>query len=241
MKNKIAGGRTTYGHAVGILMSDSRIPRIPGDPGHAETFDFPVVYEALEGFPFQDLIDLSKDRLGIVIDRAVRLQDRGVQLIAADCGLFGPFQEDIRAHLQVPFIGSALDIIPLLQRFLPTGRPVGIVTGHTGLLKPAHLRASGIDPVSVAVAGMENSAEFKRVVIERTPELDVEQMRQGVVQAAMALEGRPLGAVVLECTNLISFRQDIRNILNVPVFDLVSLIEWYISGIRLKPFSFSFQ
>ena len=118
MKNKISGGKTTYGHVVGILMTDSLIPRIPGDPGHAETFSFPVVYEVLKGFPFEDLIAVKKDHMDILIDRAKALEDKGVSLVAADCGLFGPFQEDIKKHLQVPFIGSALDMVPLLQRWV---------------------------------------------------------------------------------------------------------------------------
>ena len=61
MKNAISGGLNSYGHIVGILMNDSTIPRIPGDPGHAETFPFPVTYEVLRGFPFEDLIDINKD------------------------------------------------------------------------------------------------------------------------------------------------------------------------------------
>ena len=240
MKNKISGGKTTYGHVAGILMTDSQIPRIPGDPGHAETFSFPVVYEVLKGFPFEDLIAVKKDHMDILINRAKALEDKGVSLVAADCGLFGPFQEDIKKHLQVPFIGSALDMVPLLQRFLPSNQKVGILTGDTRLLKQAHLDASAIDPDTVAMAGMENSPEFKKVVLDRGPDLDIEKMRQGVVDAALTLSTKSLGAVVLECTNLISFRADIRKALKIPVFDLVSLIEFYVSGLRHKEFRSSF-
>ncbi len=240
IKSKISGGRPTYGHIAGILMTDSLIPRIPGDPGHVGTFSFPVVYEVLKGFPFEDLIDVKKDHTDILIDRAKALQDKGVSLIAADCGLFGPFQEEIKQHLHIPFIGSALDMVPLLQRFLPLSQKVGILTGDTRLLKPAHLAASAIDPDTVAIAGMENSSEFKKVVIDRSQELDIEKMRQGVVDAALTLSSHHLGAMVLECTNLISFRIDVQNTLKVPVFDLVSLIEFYVSGLRLAPFQTGF-
>ncbi len=234
--NKITGGRTTYGHIVGILMTDSLIPRIPGDPGHAGTFSFPVVYEVLKGFPFEDLINVKKDHISILIDHAKALEDKGVKLVAADCGLFGPFQEDIKKQLHVPFIGSALDMVPLLQRFLPPTQKVGILTGDTGLLTPVHLHASAIDPGSVAISGMENSPEFKKVVIDRSLELDIENMRQGVVDAALTLSSGSLGAVVLECTNLISYKRDIQKTLKVPVFDLLSLIELYVSGLRLNSF-----
>ena len=36
------GGRAVYGQAIGILLTNSRFPRIPGDVGNASTFDFPV-------------------------------------------------------------------------------------------------------------------------------------------------------------------------------------------------------
>jgi Asp/Glu/hydantoin racemase len=87
---------------------------------------------------------------------------------------------------------------------------------------------------------MDNSSEFKKVVIDRSPELNIEKMRQGVVDAALTLSSNHLGAVVLECTNLISFRAEVQKALKVPVFDLVSLIEFYVSGLRLAPFPTTF-
>lgn len=240
MKNKVSGGQTTYGHRVGILMNDSTIPRIPGDPGHAETFPFPVIYEVLKGFSFEDLVAIKKDHIDILIEQAKALEEKGVSLIVTDCGLFAPFHEDLKKHLDTPFMGSALDVVPLLQRFLPSKLQVGIITGDTRILTPAHLKASGIDPDSVSIIGMENSSEFNKVVIDKNPELDVENMRQGVVDAALNLSSENLGAIVLECTNLISFRIDIQKKLNMPVFDLVTLIEFFISGFRPRIFQSQF-
>lgn len=240
MKNKVSGGQISYGHIVGILMSDSTIPRIPGDPGHAETFSYPVIYEVLKGFPFDDLVDIKKDNIGILIAQAKALEKKGVSLIVTDCGLFGPFHSDLKKQLHSPFIGSALDIVPLLQRFLPSDFQVGIITGDKQILNASHLNASGIDPDTVLIAGMENCKEFKKVVIEKSPKLDIEKMRQGVVDAALSLKGENVGAVVLECTNLISFRMDIQKALKRPVFDLVSLIDFYVSGFKLQQFQSGF-
>ena len=78
------------------------------------------------------------------------------------------------------------------------------------------------------------------MVIERNPALDREKMKQGVIESAAQLIGKQVAAVVLECTNLISFRQEVQQTLGVPVFDLVSLIELYISGLALKTFQSRF-
>ena len=240
MSALVRGGLTSYGHVVGILMGDSTTPRIPGDPGHAETFAFPVAYETLEGFPFEDLISLSRDHVDILLAGARALERRGVSLVVTDCGLFAPFHRDLTACLGVPFIGSALDLVPLLQRMLPDSRCVGIITGDTRILGEDHLRASGIEPGSVRMAGMESCPEFIRVVMDRAQDLDVSAMGQGVVRAARELAGPGLGAVVLECTNLISFRTEVQETLRVPVFDLVSLIEFYAGGMMPRRFSSGF-
>ncbi len=240
MNDTVAGGRSSYGHIVGILMSDSTSPRIAGDPGHAQTFSFPVIHEVLKGFAFEDLISIRKDNIDKLIAPALSLQARGVSLIAADCGLFGPFHEDFRKHLRIPFIGTALDLIPLLKRILPADRLIGVITGDTRILTPRHLAASAVDSESVTLVGMEHSKEFNRVVIEGGRELDVDRMRQDVIDAAAGLIGKNIGAVVLECTNLISYRIDIQKLLNVPVFDLVTMIEFYVSGLRLHDFKSPF-
>ena len=43
------GGKTLYGASVGILMLETRFPRIPGDMGNAETWPFPVLYKVVPG------------------------------------------------------------------------------------------------------------------------------------------------------------------------------------------------
>jgi hypothetical protein len=56
---------------------------------------------------------------------------------------------------------------------------------------------------------MENSAEFQNVVINRGERLDPDAMQAGVLTAVDDLfrSGESIGAVVLECTNLITLRR----------------------------------
>ena len=237
MKEIVYGGTHTYGQLVGILMLDSTIPRIPGDPGHAETFPFPVRYGVIRGFPFEDLIEIRKNHLYLVLEAAKGLEKDGVNFIAADCGLFSPFQKDIANALSIPFIGSSLNLIPLLAPFVPNRQKIGVITGDTRILKHEHLKAAGAGEARLVIRGMENSDEFQKVVIERGNALDVERMREGVLHAAKDFLDEPVGAVVLECTNLVTFRSDIQRLLKVPVFDAVSLIEFFAEGYRLRHFA----
>jgi hypothetical protein len=242
MNRFIFGGTTTYGHIAGILMLDSTIPRIPGDPGHAETFAFPVRYRIITDFALEDLVEIKLDHIDRVIQAALDLQRDGVHFIAADCGLFAPFQHEIANALNIPFIGSSLSLLPLIAGFLPPGKKIGLITGDTRLLKPRHLAAVGADPTRLVIRGMENSQEFQDVVISRGTRLDADAMQAGALTAAEDLfrSGQSIGAVVLECTNLISFRSDIQKEFNVPVYDMLSLIEFFADGYRLRSFASSY-
>ncbi len=96
-------------------MTPTTTPRVPGDPGHAATFPFPVVYEVVHGFTFNDLQTYDPVTLTPVLDAVLRLQDKGVHFIIADCGLFSLYQREISAALHVPFIGSSLSLIPFIK------------------------------------------------------------------------------------------------------------------------------
>src|SRR6516165_12837593 len=48
-RNTVRGGKTVYGAAVGILVLDTKFPRMPGDIGYAPTWPFPVLYKVVHG------------------------------------------------------------------------------------------------------------------------------------------------------------------------------------------------
>ncbi len=238
----VRGGFATYGNVAGILMLDSRIPRLPGDPGHSQTFPFPVVHAVVRGLPFKDLVEASHDNIGLAIEAARGLESEGVSFVAADCGLFSIFQEKIARELSVPFLGSSLSLIPFILSFLPPHSRIGVLTGHTGLLSETHLRAAGADPSRIVLVGMEDSAEFKRVVIDRGEELDGEALRRDIRSSCLVLTERAkaeklhIGAVIIECTNLIPYREEVQDLVGAPVYDLVSLIELFASGFAARRF-----
>lgn len=46
---KAKGGKAVYGARLGILMLETRFPRIPGDTGNAGPWPFPVLYKVVAG------------------------------------------------------------------------------------------------------------------------------------------------------------------------------------------------
>lgn len=233
-----SGGQTSYGYKVGVLMLESYIPRIPGDPGHAATLNFPVCYEVIKGFSFSNLVNVNYSGMENVLDALLKLEAKGVDFIAASCGLWGPFQKDLSEKVSTPVIATPLDLVPFIKRFLSPSKRIGVITGDTNLLSDKHITAAGICPDEVVLSGMEACDEFRKVMFEHAPKMDIQAMRNGVINAALALKDGPeeIGSVVIECSNLIPFRSDIQRVLDVPVFDVVSLIEMFASGFRKHNF-----
>ena len=48
-RNTVRGGKTVYGAAVGILVLETKFPRMPGDIGYAPTWPSPVLYGGVRG------------------------------------------------------------------------------------------------------------------------------------------------------------------------------------------------
>ncbi len=225
---RVRGGFNQYGFTVGILMLDTRFPRIPGDMGHAATFPFPVRYHRVPGASPELVVRQgAAGLLPAFVDGARQLEREGVGAVTTNCGFLVKYQAELAASVRVPVLTSSLLLVPLVHRMLPPGRRVGILTVNAAALADEHLRGAGIGPdIPLAVAGLEGEKEFTRVLLGDEAELDVDQAREEHVRVARRLSADhpDLGALVLECTNMPPYTPDIQRASGLPVFDIVSLV-----------------
>ncbi len=225
---RVRGGFNQYGFTVGILMLDTRFPRIPGDMGNAATFPFPVRYHRVEGAD-PDLV-VRRGAEGLLprfVEGARALEREGVGAITTNCGFLIKYQHELAAAVAVPVFTSSLLLVPLVHRMLPAGRRVGLMTVNAASLGPEHLAGAGIAPeVPLAVAGLEGEKEFTRVLLGDEMELDVDLAREEHVRVARRLVAAhpDLGAIVLECTNMPPYTADIQRATGLPVFDINTLV-----------------
>lgn len=230
----VKGGFSTYGQPLGILVFKGITPRIPGDLGHAETLDCNVIYEILDNVSFMDLVNGSERTREELVVAAQRLEAKGVRAIAGDCGLLARYQHEIASVLTIPFISSSLLLIPLIWQIQGRIGKIGLITGHTELLKKEHLLGVGIpNDIPLAIGGMETVAEFVKVVINGAPELNVEGMRDGVIEVCRKLlaQHSDVRSLVLECSNLPPFAKDIYAEFKLPVYDLVGLTKLILNSV----------
>ena len=225
---RVRGGFNHYGFTVGILLLDTRFPRIVGDIGNARTFPFPVRYRRVTGAD-PDLVVRrgAEGLLAAFVEGAQELEREGVGAITTSCGFLIKYQRELARVVRVPVLTSSLLLVPLVHRMLSPGGRVGLITVNAGTLTPEHLVAAGIGPdVPLAVVGMETEKEFTHVLLDDQPDLDVDLAREEHVRVARRLvaEHPDVGAIVLECTNMPPYTADIQRETGRPVFDIVSLV-----------------
>ena len=232
------GGKAVYGASVGILLLESRFPRIPGDGGNAGTWPFPMLYRVVGGAT-PDKVVRDRDG-GIVEDFAAAARELvaiGADGITTNCGFLVLYQDRLAQACGVPVAASSLLQVPWVERLLPPGRRVGVVTVEAGSLTPRHLECAGARP-DTPVEGTEGGAEFTRVLLGDELELDVGRAREDVIAAARRLveRNRDIGAIVLECTNMPPYAAEVSRAVGLPVYDFYGFVCWFQAGLRPRSF-----
>jgi Asp/Glu/hydantoin racemase len=232
------GGKTVYGAQVGILMLQSRFPRIPGDMGNALTWPFPVRYKVVAGAtPKRVVVEGAAGLLDAFVEAAAELVADGVDGITTTCGFLSLFQAALAARCGVPVAASSLMQAPLIERLLPPDKRVGILTIAAASLTPEHLAAAGVAEDTV-VRGTEGGQEFSRVIIEDEAEMDLARAEADIVEAgaAMVAEHPELGAILLECTNMVPYARALHDRVGLPVFSIYSFVAWFQAGLAPRRF-----
>jgi hypothetical protein len=218
---------------IGFLVLDTAFERIPGDAGHADTWPFEVTYGVVRGADPRRVIDRPDPELLQVFHVAAReLVEAGVDAIGTTCGFLALYQQELARDLPVPVATSSLLQVPLLERVLPAGRTVGIVTMDPARLTSSHLAAVGIAR-PVAMEGLPRDGAFWAMICHgqaASPEIlarEVEDAGRRLIDCEPSI-----GAIVLECANMPPYAQRLAAALGLPVFDIVTLVEWLVAGLR---------
>ena len=125
----------------------------------------------------------------------------------------------------------------MIERLLPPGKRVGVLTVSAENLSSEHLHAAGADPAT-PIAGTDNGREFTRVMLGNEERLDAAAAERDILDAGDALVAlhRDIGAVVLECTNMAPYARALRERLGLPVFDIYAFISWFHAGLLPRDF-----
>ena len=230
--------KTYYGVSVGILMVRSYFERFLGDIGHAGTWDFPVQYRIVHDAIPARMTDLHNvDLLDKFKVAAQELIDAGVDGITTTCGFLSIYQRELAEFSSVPVATSALLQVPMVARLIKPSQRVGILTYNATSLSGRYFEGVGVSP-DTPVIGMPPDSEFVRSIRDGDNSVPFETLKAEVLEAAGRLlrEHPDIGAIVSECTNLTPYSADIAQRFGVPVYDAVSLVNWFQAGLRPRRF-----
>ncbi len=232
------GGKAVYGARLGILMLEARFPRIPGDMGNALSWPFPVLYKVVRGASPQKVVRERAEGLrDAFIAAAKELVSDGADGITTNCGFLSVFQKEIAAAVGVPVATSSLMQVPFVQSLLPPGKRVGVLTVSRRTLLPMHLESAGV-AADTPVIGTEDGEEFTRVLIDGEVTMNVEAAERDIIRFGSELVKRhpEVGAIVMECTNMIPYSRALSEHLGIPVYDMYNFACWFHGGLVPRDF-----
>ena len=216
--------------SIGILTLDTRFPRIPGDIGNPDTWPFPVHYKVVAGAtPDVVVRQRAANALDGFKQAARELVAAGVDGITTTCGFLSLFQRELAADCGVPVAASSLMQYGLIQSLLAPDKRVGILTISAASLSTDHLAAAGV-PLDAPVAGTDQTGtEFSRVILNDETALDVAAAEADLLATADDLVARhpDVGAILLECTNMMPYSAAISRATGLAVFDMYNFVSWF--------------
>lgn len=231
----VTGGKNVYGESIGILMLDTKFPRIPGDIGNALTFPFPVRYRKVSGATAARVVkEADPSLIAPFIDAAKELEQEGVCAITTSCGFLAIFHQHLAQAVDIPVFSSSLLQLPLVAAMIGNDKKIGILTASKPHLTPLHFKGVGAEGINKVIYGMEEQEEFTQVFIEGKEEMDVAKVEEEIVKVALTMveENPDVGAIVFECTNMPPFRRAVQEAVQRPVFDIVTLTNYVYDSIK---------
>ena len=223
---------------IGILMLQTRFPRLTGDIGSASSFPCSVIHHVVQDAVVDEIVTahgVNPELSQRFIDAAESLEAKGVSVIGTSCGFLSVLQSQIQSSVRIPFLSSSLLLLPTLVTQYGENAKIGVLTFDHQKLGAQHipLATQDIDR-SVTICGLDKSSSLYRTIAQDQTELDQAAARESVIALlSELLEKCPdVNAIILECTNLSPWKAEIRQRAGVPVFDLVDLLMFYLNGMN---------
>jgi hypothetical protein len=214
---------------IGILSLDTAFPRIPGDAGNPMSYHLPARVRVVEGADSTSIVrdgQPTPDLVDAFINAAKELEAEGACLITSTCGFLIQIQDRVAASVSIPVMLSSLSLLPTI-RAMNGKRPIGIMTASAPALGDAAIRAAGIAPEAVRIAGLQDVELFARTFLSRKSSqslhFDPAEMEAEIVTAALRLikKAPDITTILFECGNLPPYAKGVAKATGLPVFTMV--------------------
>jgi len=222
---------------LGILTLAGKMADVPGCMACLDTFPYPVLRHVVSGSatPFDQASAVAM--LPAYVEAARELEQAGVDAITANCGLIAMIQQELSAAVRVPVVTSALLMVPQVSRMVG-GRPVGVLTFFADAVDERNFQACGwsAKEYPVVVRGVGSHESWLRFLRDKEiSDFDRPALRYDLARTLTELTDAGVAAIVCECTMLPAVLDELRSDLRVPVYDILTLLDWTMSGFARQP------
>lgn len=213
---------------LGIQMLDVGPIRLPGSYHNPATFPYPVVHRHVPGARVDVVTGGETAILSAYIDSARVMERDGCRAIATSCGYTSHFQAEISAAVKVPVATSSLLLVPFVERLLPPGSKIALLTFDATRFNEGLANGVGwsLKTSPVIVAGVEGTESWDEM---RKPQPGITHAmlaRDVMAAARRVLDAHAdVRAIIFECAVFPIVTNHVRAATGLPVFDYVSMAD----------------
>ncbi len=216
------------GFPVGIIVAEDTMHLLPGNVANARSFNFPVLYEVLEGISANQIMEGDSAVGEHVIAAGQNLVKRGVRIVLGACGSFANYQKNTAAALPVPTFLTVMMQIPWILPSLKSEQKIGVIAAAASALTPKVFDQAGItDPGRLVI---DEAIKLESIIKMEECEADFDPGKLAKDMARLAKQmvtnNPEIAVVLIQCSDLPPFAAAIQDAVQLPVFDMTSLVEW---------------
>jgi hypothetical protein len=177
---------------------------------------------------------------GAYVGCAKELVRQGCRALVTTCGFTSIFQKSVSAAVPVPVAMSSLLFVPFVERLLPAGSTIGLLTYDSTRLTDTQCRAAGfsLGTAPVIADGIQGTESWRQMAAP-VPKLDMDMLCRDVIAAADRVRAKDpnVRAFVFECAAFPSASDAVRTHTGLPVFDMLLLsdaVMWSVAQTRAR-------
>ncbi|MCF2872007.1 hypothetical protein L0664_13100 [Octadecabacter sp. G9-8] len=203
---------------VTVLQLDTDFPRIAGDVASPATYLGDIEILRVSGASVGQIVSNDPAAIPIAPFEEAIAQARG-DVIVTSCGFLSYWQAHLSQLTDKPFISSALVALPdLCARYAP--QDILTVTFDAESLNTAHFGMYQTD-----VIGLPRGSHLRKVIAQNLTALDAARAGREIGELVAASRQPHHKHILLECTNLPPYKSVLAAQTDLPITDILTLIE----------------
>ena len=149
-------------------------------------------------------------------------------------------RKEARLYTSKPVVMSSLALLPALHAAIGTDGKIAIFSANSLSLAPMHdtvAKECGVDwnQDCYVLVGCQDVEGFEAVATGE--QVDLSKVTPGIVQKALKVvaEHPDIHAILMECTQLPPFSDDLRAATGLPVYDAIAAADFFVRGFVDNP------